>query len=246
MNDHLNTHRYRVVDCLDVPVFVNEWTANEELLLLEGILKSGVGNWKTIAEYINTNKTTSQVESHYWELYMGRFGYCLPELTMVRGEQVPTETLLRKDEEKGLAQAKDMMMTSLLKGHVLGEEVVRDKGKESSSKEKTGGRDKQQEAQIRERIAQMPGAELPGYMPLRGDFDYEYENDAEALLADMEFEDDDHPSERELKLQVIRIYNQKLDTRDSRKKFVIERGIVDFKQQQGVCLILFIVVCSNC
>jgi hypothetical protein len=36
----------------------------------------------------------------------------------------------------------------------------------------------------------------------REDFDFEYENDAELLLADMEFSPDDHPSERELKLQV--------------------------------------------
>ena len=36
----------------------------------------------------------------------------------------------------------------------------------------------------------------------REDFDFEYENDAELLLADMEFGPDDHPSERELKLQV--------------------------------------------
>ena len=37
---------------------------------------------------------------------------------------------------------------------------------------------------------------------IREDFDFEYENDAELLLADMEFGPDDHPSERELKLQV--------------------------------------------
>ena len=32
-----------------------------------------------------------------------------------------------------------------------------------------------------------PGAQLAGYMPLRGDFDVEHDNDAELLLADMEF-----------------------------------------------------------
>ena len=243
VSNHVNSHTYRVVDCLDTPIFVNDWTANEELLLLEGIVKFGVGNWRTIAEYINTNKSAGQVESHYWELYMGRFGYCLPEFTIVKGKQVPTETLLEQDESNGVSNARNMMRTALLQGHELGEEVVRDKGKDLSViKEKTGGsREKAVEAQIREKIAQMPGADLPGYMPLRGDFDYEYDNDAEALLADMEFEADDHPSERELKLQVIRIYNQKLDTRDSRKRFVIERGIVDFKQQQGVSLRIYFV-----
>lgn len=61
------------------------------------------------------------------------------------------------------------------------------------------------------------------------------QNDAEKMLADMEFCLDEHPSERELKLQVIRIYNHKLEERNRRKRFVIERGLVDFKHQQSVC-----------
>ena len=84
----------------------------------------------------------------------------------------------------------------------------------------------------------MPGADLPGFMPLREDFDIEYENDAENLLADMEFSTDDHPSERDLKLQIIRIYNAKLAERDERKRFVIDRGLVDFKKQQNVLILL--------
>ena len=46
------------------------------------------------------------------------------------------------------------------------------------------------------------GADLPGFIPLREDFDVEHANDAELLLAEMEFNVSDHPSERELKLQV--------------------------------------------
>ncbi len=48
----------------------------------------------------------------------------------------------------------------------------------------------------------------------------------------MEFSPDDHPSERELKLQIIHIYNKKLDERMKRKRFAIDRGLVDFKKQQ--------------
>jgi hypothetical protein len=77
-------------------------------------------------------------------------------------------------------------------------------------------------------------SDLPGFLPLREDFDVEHENDAENLLADMEFSPDDHVSERELKLQVIRIYYQKLDERNRRKRFVIDRGLVDIKKQQAV------------
>jgi hypothetical protein len=55
------------------------------------------------------------------------------------------------------------------------------------------------------------------------------------MLAEMEFSLDEHPSERELKLQVVRIYNHKLAERNRRKQFAIERGLVDFKHQQQVC-----------
>jgi transcriptional adapter 2-alpha len=70
-------------------------------------------------------------------------------------------------------------------------------------------------------------------MPLREDFDVEFDNDAELLLADMEILPDDHPSERELKTQILRIYNAKLEEREKRKRFVIDRGLVDFKAAQA-------------
>jgi len=71
-------------------------------------------------------------------------------------------------------------------------------------------------------------------MPLRGDFDVEHDNDAELILADMEFSPDDHESEKELKLKIIEIYNSKLDERERRKKFVLERGLLDYKKHQAI------------
>lgn len=44
--------------------------------------------------------------------------------------------------------------------------------------------------------------------------------------------EDDHPSEVALKLDVIRIYNWKLQERNMRKRYAIDRGLVDMKRQQ--------------
>jgi transcriptional adapter 2-alpha len=63
-------------------------------------------------------------------------------------------------------------------------------------------------------------------MPKRGDFDIEFDNDAELLLAEMEFNDDDKQFEIEMKYKVLEIYNQRLDERLKRKQFVIERDLV--------------------
>lgn len=71
-----------------------------------------------------------------------------------------------------------------------------------------------------------------GYMPKRGDFDHEYDPDADTLLADLEFFEDDTEQDIKLKNDVIELYNARLDERIRRKKFVLERGLLDFKRQQ--------------
>ncbi|KAH7533549.1 hypothetical protein FEM48_Zijuj04G0142900 [Ziziphus jujuba var. spinosa] len=68
--------------------------------------------------------------------------------------------------------------------------------------------------------------ELSGYNSKRQEFKIEYDNDAEQLLADMEFKDSDTNTERELKLQVLHIYSKRLDERKYRKDFISERNLL--------------------
>ena len=49
-------------------------------------------------------------------------------------------------------------------------------------------------------------------------------------MADLEFFDDDTEEEKKLKNDVIELYNARLDERIRRKKFVTERGLLDFKR----------------
>jgi transcriptional adapter 2-alpha len=58
---------------------------------------------------------------------------------------------------------------------------------------------------------------LVGYMPKRGDFDTEYDDEAETRICEMEFNDDDTEEETKLKLQVLEYYNARLDERIRRK-----------------------------
>ncbi|CAK4072400.1 unnamed protein product [Aphanomyces euteiches] len=169
--EHRKDHSYMVSDCLSFSILDPEWTADEELLLLEGIEMFGMGNWKDIAEHVGT-KSDKKCEAHYVVNYL--------KLPLVP-DSPETTTAARADE--------------------------------ADDKEKMG-------------------SALAGYMPLRGDFDVEHDNDAELILADMEFHEDDHPTERELKLKVISIYNAKLDERERRKKFVIEHQLLDYKKYQ--------------
>ncbi|KAL9253792.1 Transcriptional adapter ADA2-like protein [Drosera capensis] len=71
-----------------------------------------------------------------------------------------------------------------------------------------------------------PVMEFSGYNAKRHEFKIEYDNDAEQLLADMEFKDTDTEAEREIKLRVLRIYSRRLDERKRRKDFIIERNLL--------------------
>lgn len=63
--------------------------------------------------------------------------------------------------------------------------------------------------------------ELSGYNFKRQEFEIEYDNDAEQLLADMEFKDTDTNAEHELKLQVLRIYSKRyVDLQCTHKRYL--------------------------
>ena len=71
-----------------------------------------------------------------------------------------------------------------------------------------------------------------GWMEKRQDFVYEWDNEAEEMIGDMELNDDDSKPERDLKAQVLEIYSRKLDEREKRKRFVLDRGLTNFKACQ--------------
>lgn len=68
--------------------------------------------------------------------------------------------------------------------------------------------------------------ELFGYNSKRQDFQIEHDNDAETLLADLEFKDSDTDTEHFLKLQMLHAYNRRLDERKRRKDFVLDRSLL--------------------
>ncbi|TPX62080.1 hypothetical protein PhCBS80983_g00735 [Powellomyces hirtus] len=81
-------------------------------------------------------------------------------------------------------------------------------------------------------VSQPACHEIHGYMPGRREFETEWENDAEIMIKDLEFCDSDTPEDTELKMAMFSMYNAALDRRAERKKFVLDRGIVDFKKVQ--------------
>lgn len=80
IKSHKNDHDYYVKDPLNFPIFTEEWSASEELLLLEGIELFGMGNWDDIVDYVAT-KTAPQCSEHYFSTYIDIPTNPLPDMT---------------------------------------------------------------------------------------------------------------------------------------------------------------------
>lgn len=72
-------------------------------------------------------------------------------------------------------------------------------------------------------------SDISGYNPLRDDYDVEFDNDAELMLKDVDILGDEDANEAELKRCVLRTFNRRLEERENRKRFVLERGLVQLK-----------------
>ena len=81
---HKNDHKYRVVEHLGFEVYAEDWSADEEELLLEGLSMYGIGRWDAVSEHIgetNGGKAPERVYAHYKEVYLdGSKNAPLPDL----------------------------------------------------------------------------------------------------------------------------------------------------------------------
>ncbi|XP_062160670.1 transcriptional adapter ADA2-like isoform X3 [Alnus glutinosa] len=111
-------------------------------------------------------------------------------------------------------------------------DAVKKASNKAQIKDGTSVQELQSDRSIGEKKPRVPGdegpsmTELSGYNFKRQEFEIEYDNDAELLLADMEFKDTDFDAEHELKLKVLRIYSKRLDERKRRKDFILERNLL--------------------
>ncbi|KAI9230938.1 MAG: hypothetical protein DHS80DRAFT_11582 [Piptocephalis tieghemiana] len=74
--------------------------------------------------------------------------------------------------------------------------------------------------------------EVYGFMPARGEFEMEAENEAEMDVKSVSFSPDDSDVSREYKLTLLEIYNERLDRRLRRRNFVLERGFLNYRAHQ--------------
>ncbi|XP_021718307.1 transcriptional adapter ADA2-like [Chenopodium quinoa] len=251
VNPHKSNHPYRVMDSLSFPLICPDWNADEESLLLEGIEMYGLGNWAEVAEHVGT-KSKSECIDHYDNIYMNSPCFPLPDLSHVAGKNREELFAMAKEHSNPKATG-PALKEELSKEESINPATVKI---EEPQKEASGSHSSQavekptnvlsvqdgsdvikvEDSHLNRSVGEKkpkasadegpPVTDLCGYNPKREEFEVEYDNDAEQLLADMEFKDTDTEAERDLKLKVLRIYNRRLDERKRRKDFVLERNLL--------------------
>ena len=216
---HKSSHDYMIVDTPSMCLLSEDWTADEELRLLESLEKFGYGNWEAAAEHVGNGRTRMSCERHYARFYQGSATFPLPDLSK---PPAPRDDNADAAEPPAAAPA----------GAAAGAEADAAGGGDAAkgqpdadgaeppppgadgeateaaatpaappllnerAKPAQGGKTKRTTAQT------MPA----GFMPLRGDFDTEWTDDAELQLGlgEMEFTPEDTDDDRLLKMNVPR------------------------------------------
>ncbi|KAH9625693.1 hypothetical protein KSS87_019188 [Heliosperma pusillum] len=209
VHPHKSDHPYRVMDNLSFPLICPDWNADEESLLLEGIEMYGLSNWVEVAEHVGT-KSKSECIDHYKSVYLNSHCFPLPDLSHVVGKNREELQAMAKEHNELKKEAGSTMGSSYITGATKKPSivlVVKDRSdgikvEDTHSDRKVGEK--------KPRVDEGPSVtDLSGYNPKRQEFEIEYDNDAEQLLADMEFKESDTEAERELKLRVLKIYNRR-------------------------------------
>ena len=210
---------YIILNKMNSNLFTSNWTLNEEFLLLNSIEKNGFDNWEDISDSILT-KTKEECEAHYNSFYYRSKNCFIPlddDIIIENKENEKFNNELEKEKIKmiKLKSGKIPEITNLKNTKLI------EKGLEHREKKSKNEK------------LNFP-YNLEGYWHKRKEFEIEYENDIEKEIADIEFFEDDSKEELKIKEQVLSMYNKILDERERRKDFVIERKIIDIKQQNNI------------
>jgi len=208
------THTFQVIEQHSIPIYTDDWGADEELALLEGAETYGLGSWADIADHIGGYRDKDEVREHYINTYLNSSHFPLPEHCSkddtALSDRIPRNTF-QSNKKRRIEKRKE----------------------EAASADPTTPKQKP--------TASVPSChEVQGYMPGRLEFETEYFNEAEEAVQHMQFEPGDGINPRtgemepemELKMIIMEIYNSRLDARVERKKIIFEHDLLEYRKNQ--------------
>ncbi|KAJ5081714.1 hypothetical protein NUU61_009978 [Penicillium alfredii] len=209
------THPFQVIEQNSVPIFQDDWGADEELLLLEGAEIYGLGSWADISDHIGGYRGKDEVRDHYVNTFVDSRHFPLPD----RAD--PADTDLQETISKEEFQSRKKRRIEERKEAAKAAPPTTPKQKPTAS---------------------VPAChEVQGYMPGRLEFETEFVNEAEEAVQHMQFEpgaginaDGEMDAEAELKMTVVDIYNSRLTARTERKKILFEHNLLEYRKNTAL------------
>lgn len=222
-NGHKAKHWMTVLDNLNFCVLEPNWTAHDEVILLEAIDTCGIGNWREVRRYL-PGKSEKQIEMHFNQYYLAYSDH-------EKETKSFTFDSLENSYQKLLALKESHGQSSQIKPYrqnftSFADRIIGSMSKEIQSSIKTYHLNK-----VGSHPANDIWGEIQGFMPLRNEFENEYGNEVELNLADMEFFPNDSEEEIIIKYQVLQIYNEFLEERKLSRNLTAEHGVLNLSCQ---------------
>ncbi|PAA56543.1 hypothetical protein BOX15_Mlig022601g2, partial [Macrostomum lignano] len=175
------------------------WSFDEETRLLDSIDVYGVGNWSDVASKVD-GRTSDQCIEHYSKYYMR--GVIGAKTFLPVAASAATTVAEEKPLEIPLGQVEDLTAAP---GAPLSPSLFQALPPADLTQEE---------------------AQLLGFMPLRGDFERDYDNEAESLLCQLQpsFEQDE--LDNALRVAQIDMYTGRLQERQRRKLIAARHGLL--------------------
>ncbi|KAG8746648.1 Transcriptional adapter ada2 [Ceratobasidium sp. 414] len=245
---HQAWHDYRVVGRHSYPLLVEDWGADEELQLLDGLSKCGMGNWSAVAELIGT-RTAEEVEQHYTECFLKSPNWPLPSLE--HEFDIDHEVFQERKKQRIIDLRESLKkkpgptqpFVSGPTNHEVGGFMPGRREFEHEHENDAEDLVKDLEFGI---VLEFGGGDQPedeespegegGAMEV--DVEAKKDGDANAKSDDDEEDEPQIPAvvestdSLELKLALLDMYNERLDARVEAKAIVLERGLTDHKRIQ--------------
>ncbi|KAH0786776.1 Myb-like DNA-binding domain containing protein [Histomonas meleagridis] len=184
------SHSFVFVSCKNEPksLYRENWETKDELNLLVGIKKFGLGNWEEVSEFVG-NKTPVECETYYVQTFLKS-----PSAPKPISEVLPPCELPPPPPYDTKPQPS---------------EYVKFLKKQKLSNQKA-----------------VP-AEFNGYMPYRHEFEIEFNNEAEQIIANISFKDEPETEETfRKKIQTLRCYNYQIEERRKRTRIIENVGML--------------------
>jgi len=223
LSKHNKEHTYHIIDSLNFPLFLENWTAKEENKLLSFVAKCGLNNWEEISKSIE-NKGQVECESYYYTFYYTN-----------KDNPLPDENKIIIDEQKNIKN--DTFQENIKQYDNMISKVSSNQGLRTNSEEETFPKNNMRSISIPkygsvgESVSEVLGARIK-----RKEFDNEFLNDIEVEMSHLEFNENDKKKEKELqiKMDVLKDYNLILKEREARKKFILEKNMLDMGRQNRI------------